>query len=910
MTTPLERTCPRCGARIPAQAPEGLCPRCVAAVNLQGDSLFTEPAAAQKAPTPEELAPHFPQLEVLEYLGRGGMGVVYKARQRSLGRVVALKLLAPERVSDAKFAARFTQEAQALATLSHPNIVTIYDFGQAGGFYYLLMEYVDGVNLRQAMKAGRFTPEQALSVVPPVCEGLQYAHDHGVVHRDIKPENLLLDREGRVKIADFGIARMLGDDTPGPSVAESQPAGTPQYMAPEQRAQPDRAGHRADIYSLGVVLYEMLTGELPAASSLQPPSKRIRVDVRIDEIVLRALESKPELRYATAADFRVEVEGVVHDSTPRPKSGSALRSPRKLKAWPLGVVLFCFIATIGAFTLDALHMNSGGAHVAMVLMSLLISAPLALLGTHRLCDKLAPGDSVKIGQAFGWLKLSAFLGYALAIPAVLLGSFFLIAIFRESGSWSPAPAEAVMVPLIIASGIMLPCAATSLWRSATQNRAAAVIGWALTTLNILFLVLSVLLVAFAFAVAIYLFQARSVPTLSLTTDVRDVVKNAVIVEIQAVSSVPQAAVWIDLQGEALPPDALEVRASLESRESVEVLTPDPAAGSGQVHTISGETASWRVAFVLPTKELSREVSRKVGLKGPLQVTPNRIHAGTLFEVRALDGKTYSAVCNVSLPGKLLNEHRRVLKGVQTSPGPVSEQLETSALASGPFPGKSAQLSSPTEIPTTFPLRHKLASQMLDDLRPLLPASTDAKASSNNQEVQIKAAPEVMARVGTFIAVTDWPDSLKNVATGEYLTDSVLRTARSFFHACATEDLVALNKMLSPGELARLKGASKTPEFETYQMGGIPDPTWETALRADWPGKNEALKQMAAEWLRYPLKRITEDPGVALGFGVKHFCSVSFEGAPKEFYQVTIEPGRGSDAEKARYYFSSLPPWQK
>src|SRR5258706_8938694 len=137
------------------------------------------------------------------------MGVVYKARQKLLNRVVALKLLAPERVADVQFAERFTHEAQALATLNHPTIVTIYDFGQAGGSYFLLMEFVDGVNLRQAMKAGRFTPEQALAIVPPVCEALQYAHDRGIVHRDIKPENLLLDKDGRVKIADFGIAKIL-----------------------------------------------------------------------------------------------------------------------------------------------------------------------------------------------------------------------------------------------------------------------------------------------------------------------------------------------------------------------------------------------------------------------------------------------------------------------------------------------------------------------------------------------------------------------------------------------------------------------------------------------------------------------------------------------------------------------------
>jgi predicted Ser/Thr protein kinase len=235
------------------------------------------------------------------------MGVVYRARQKTLDRVVALKLLAPERVSDPAFAERFAREAQALAKLNHPNIVTIHDFGEAGGFFYLLMEFVDGVNLRQAMKAGRFTPEQALAIVPPICEALQYAHEHGIVHRDIKPENLLLDRAGRVMIADFGIAKMLGEEAVT-GLAESQPAGTPQYMAPEQKDH-RRTDHRADIYSLGVVLYELLTGELPA-DKLEPPSCKVQIDVRLDEIVLRALEKAPELRYQTAGEFRTQVETI------------------------------------------------------------------------------------------------------------------------------------------------------------------------------------------------------------------------------------------------------------------------------------------------------------------------------------------------------------------------------------------------------------------------------------------------------------------------------------------------------------------------------------------------------------------------------------------------------------------------
>ena len=301
----------------------------------------TQPGGTTPTPSeplsPAALAPHFPQLEILECLGRGGMGVVYKARQKALNRFVALKILAPERSTDPGFAERFTAEARTLASLNHPNIVTIHDFGESGGFYHLVMEYVDGVNLRQAMTAGRFTPEQALAIVPPVCEALQYAHDHGVVHRDIKPENLLLDQQGRVKVADFGIAKLLGSATaggPGTTAADTVPAnappvgaggpetlgasaaGTPQYMAPEQRAR-GPVDPRADIYSLGVVLYELLTGETPK-TSLEAPSRKIQIDVRLDEVVLRALAVTPELRFPTATEFRTRVEALTAPATPTP----------------------------------------------------------------------------------------------------------------------------------------------------------------------------------------------------------------------------------------------------------------------------------------------------------------------------------------------------------------------------------------------------------------------------------------------------------------------------------------------------------------------------------------------------------------------------------------------------------------
>ena len=192
----------------------GLCPECLVKSGLPTGS---EPPPARGAAGAQfvplqvgEIARLFPQLEILGFLGQGGMGAVYKARQPALDRLVALKILAPAMAGGAGFAERFNREARALARLNHPNIVAVYDFGKAGALHYLLMEFVDGSNLREVEQAGRLSPEQAVAIVPQICEALQFAHNEGVVHRDIKPENILLDKKDRVKIADFGIAKMVG----------------------------------------------------------------------------------------------------------------------------------------------------------------------------------------------------------------------------------------------------------------------------------------------------------------------------------------------------------------------------------------------------------------------------------------------------------------------------------------------------------------------------------------------------------------------------------------------------------------------------------------------------------------------------------------------------------------------------
>jgi serine/threonine protein kinase len=304
--------CPTCGKTVVPGVPQGLCPECLIRSGFETRKV-DEPgqgSAAFVPPSVEEVAGLFPQLEILELLGHGGMGAVYKARQPRLNRLVALKILSPEKQNDPQFAERFQREARAMAWLSHPNIVTVYDFGEVQGRFYLLMEFVDGLTLRQLYQTRKLAPAEALAVVPKICEALQYAHDLGVVHRDIKPENILLDKNGQVKIADFGIAKIM-ELGPGDLAltGAKDVVGTPHYMAPEQVEKPQAVDCRADIYSLGVVFYEMLTGELPLGN-FQPPSQKVQVDVRLDDVVLHALEKEPDRRYQMASQVKTDVETI------------------------------------------------------------------------------------------------------------------------------------------------------------------------------------------------------------------------------------------------------------------------------------------------------------------------------------------------------------------------------------------------------------------------------------------------------------------------------------------------------------------------------------------------------------------------------------------------------------------------
>ena len=313
--------CPRCGGAFPAGLEardfEGICPRCLATLavdeevvpsRVSGEDPF-KPAA--KEPPPLKRGATFHGMEVLEVIGQGGMGVVYKARQIDLDRLVALKILSPRLAADPEFPRRFNREAQALASLDHAHIVRIHDVGREGDLYFLVMEHVEGSNLRDLLVQKKLSPEQALRVVPQLCEALEYAHSRGVIHRDIKPENIILSRSGFAKLADFGLAKIMKDAGSETKITQSNIVmGTADYMAPEQRERDRQADHRADIYSLGVLLYELLTGELPVGR-FDPPSRRKPVDGRLDDVVLRALENDPDRRYQRASHLGRDVDRIV-----------------------------------------------------------------------------------------------------------------------------------------------------------------------------------------------------------------------------------------------------------------------------------------------------------------------------------------------------------------------------------------------------------------------------------------------------------------------------------------------------------------------------------------------------------------------------------------------------------------------
>ncbi|HEX5791225.1 MAG TPA: serine/threonine-protein kinase [Luteolibacter sp.] len=314
---PLEQAWPQDPAdladeqNVADEAPVDVANETVEAYAEAEEVLATEEIAASgfRAPEPEELAPWFPQYEIGYLIAVGGMGAVYRAVQKSLDRTVAIKVLPTEFSQDAEFCRSFQSEAKAMAKLNHSNLIGVYDFGEAGGQLFIVMELVEGHSLHDACHGGALDQYEAIRLMEGICAGLAHAHENGVLHRDIKPANILLGADQVPKIGDFGLARAAGT-----RIEEGEVIfGTPGYTAPEVLQPPHEFDHRADIFSLGAMLHELLTGKIPDADP-RPASAQVRSDPRLDAIIRKAMHPQPSKRYNDAMEMAKDLSKVAHST--------------------------------------------------------------------------------------------------------------------------------------------------------------------------------------------------------------------------------------------------------------------------------------------------------------------------------------------------------------------------------------------------------------------------------------------------------------------------------------------------------------------------------------------------------------------------------------------------------------------
>ena len=319
---PVIQTCPKCGAALPPDAPSGFCPKCLFRLGA-AEALQAAPLQGQSAPEPE-LPPGglrvFGDYELLEEIARGGMGVVYKARQISLDRIVAVKMILGGALATPDFVRRFRTEAAAAAVLHHPNIVAIHEVGAQAGQHYFSMDFVEGPNLAKLVGHQPLAAGRAARYAKLIAEAIEHAHQQGILHRDLKPSNVLIDGSDQPRITDFGLAKRL--DTESSLTLSGQVLGSPSFMPPEQAGgKRDRVGRHSDVYGLGGILYYLLTARPPfQADSLEtivsqvlnaePVSPRLlnpTVPRDLETICLKCLEKDARRRYATAQELADEL---------------------------------------------------------------------------------------------------------------------------------------------------------------------------------------------------------------------------------------------------------------------------------------------------------------------------------------------------------------------------------------------------------------------------------------------------------------------------------------------------------------------------------------------------------------------------------------------------------------------------
>ncbi|MCK4413819.1 MAG: SUMF1/EgtB/PvdO family nonheme iron enzyme [Candidatus Eisenbacteria sp.] len=394
------KTCPKCGQSNVQGAT--YCSRCAALLEPRVGSENTRFGNGSQDDPDATIGPGdgrpgstAGQFEILTEVGRGGMGVVYHARDRLLGREVALKRLSPRLLGSQVGIQRFLAEARAIAALSHPHIVQIHQFGEDAEGPFIAMEWIEGQDLRSLLKQrGKLTLQDALGLIRPVLAALDYAHRKGVVHRDLKPANILLTHEGIPKVVDFGLARVL---TTEDLTLTGESVGTLAYMAPEQFGDAKHADHRSDIFALAKVIYQMLTGEYPGTVDPQLLPDEVR------EVLLRALRSKPEERYFSVREFREALEGIAtravgREPTPRPRTRYV---PRRRWGWVVGVPLVVVIGIVlGVVYLPSLWQGSSDDQQAPARRTSSLSPSEGTdRGESTPADIVSPADSEDLPRA-------------------------------------------------------------------------------------------------------------------------------------------------------------------------------------------------------------------------------------------------------------------------------------------------------------------------------------------------------------------------------------------------------------------------------------------------------------------------------------------------------------------------------
>ena len=322
---PAQKTCAQCAAPLPANAPLGLCPACLINTGLRAFSFAAEPGERSEKKEKSKTHTTVGDYELLEEVARGGMGIVFRARQISLDRVVAVKALLFGEFASDPFVARFRAEAQAAGALQHPNIVAIHDVWEHRGQHFFSMEFVQGQTLAQIIKEGPLASKRAAGYAATIARAVHFAHTRNIVHRDLKPSNVLIDQNDVPRITDFGLAKRIDQDA---AQTTSGVVGSPHYMSPEQAGRPGaEVGPAADIYSIGAMLYHMLTGRPPFAGETtaeilsqtlnsEPVSPRLlnaSVPRDLETICLKCLQKEPRRRYASAEDLAADLDRFLQD---------------------------------------------------------------------------------------------------------------------------------------------------------------------------------------------------------------------------------------------------------------------------------------------------------------------------------------------------------------------------------------------------------------------------------------------------------------------------------------------------------------------------------------------------------------------------------------------------------------------